>query len=64
MDGVKLGIIGLEPSSLEPPHMNGCKLAPPIRDPGGLDMPGEERIAELREVRSRRIFLWTVSLDC
>ena len=62
MDGVKLGIIGLEPSSLEPLHMNVCKLAPSI--PGGLDMSGEERIAELREVRSRRIFLWTVPLHC
>ena len=64
MDGVKLGIIGLETSSLEPSHMNGCELTPPVRGPGGLDMPGEERIAELREVWSRRIFLWAVSLDC
>ena len=61
MDGVKLGIIGLKTSSLEPSHMNGCELTPPA---GGLDMPGEEPIAELCEVRSRRIFLWTVALDC
>ena len=48
--------------------MNGRKLLFPVRGlfdmPGGLDMLGEERIAELREVWSKRIFLWTVSLDC
>ena len=61
MDGVKLGIIRLEASSLEPSHMNGCKLTPPA---GGLDVPGEERIAELREFWSWRIFLRSVALDC
>jgi hypothetical protein len=61
MDGVKLGLIRLKASSFEPIHMNGCKFTPPA---GGFDMPGEERIAELREVRSRWIFLRSVPLDC
>jgi hypothetical protein len=61
MDGVKLGLIRLQTNWLESFHMNGCRVTPPA---GGLDMPGEEPIAELCEVRSRRVYLWTASLDC
>ena len=61
MDAVRLGVIRLKANSLEPFHMNGCKFTPPA---GSLDMPGEERIAKLREFLSWWIFLRTVALDC
>ena len=62
MDVARLGvIIRPEASSFEPIHMDGCKLTPPA---DSLDMPSEERIAELREFWSWRIFLRSVPLDC
>jgi hypothetical protein len=61
MDGVELGLVRLKAGFLEPIHMDGCKLTPSIR---GLDVPGEECIAELREFWSRRVSLRAIPLDC